>query len=100
MKQYYSILACYSFDEKDKATWQLTGKKKYCIKWNQLFNDWRLSRYSFSWFLTEDEFLEKFSDVIDPEKYSLGLENKILEVKLVWTPEKVVEKIPERKSQN
>lgn len=91
-------MSCYAFDEKDKATWQLTGKKKYCIKCNQLFNNWTISRYNFNYYLDEDEFLEKFNEYIDPEKYNLWLEKKILEVQLVWTPLGIVEKIPEKKS--
>lgn len=89
---------CYSFDEKDKETWQLTGNKKYCIKCNQLFNNWSISSFTFNYYFTEDEFLEKFHEYIDPEKYSLWLEKKILQVKLVWTPVWIVEKVPEKKS--
>lgn len=93
-------MSCYSFDEKDKATGQLTWKKKYCIKWNQLFPDGKLARFTWSWYLDEDEFIEKFSDSIDPEAFNLWLGNKILEVQLVWSPKAIVEKIPEKKSQN
>lgn len=93
-------MSCYAFDEKDKDTNQLTWKKKYCIKWNQMYSDWKLSRYQWSFYLDEDDFVEKFSNDIDVNAFNLGLWNKILEVQLVWSPKAIVEKIPEKKSEN
>lgn len=65
-----------------------------------MYPDWKLSRYQWNFYLDEDEFVEKFSDQIEVDSFNLGLWNKILEVQLVWSPKGIVEKLPEKKSEN
>lgn len=98
MKQYAVVMSCYSFDEKDRNTKELTWKKAYCLKTNQILANWSMSRFSFNYYLSEDDFINLFEKEINVEKYNLWLEWKILEIQLVWKPLWIVEKIPERKS--
>lgn len=98
MKHYYRILSCFSFEETDKVTKEKTWKIKYCIKWNQLLQNGFMSQYTFSYFLSEEEFVDKFWKFINTDTYDFGLQWKIMEVVFVWNPSWIVDSIPEKKN--
>lgn len=97
MNNYYRILGAYAFDETNKETKEKTWKKKYCVVWHLQFRNWGVSPYPYRFYFDEDQFIDMFNSLIDPNDYNLGLVWKYLKVRNDPIPSECVEKVPEEK---
>lgn len=95
MYNYYNILSAYLFDEKDRETGELTGKKKVCITCNQYLKGWTVSRYTYRFYPYEDDFVKMFWKKIKPDEYNLGLSNVILKARVIPECEGFVDELPD-----
>lgn len=71
----------------------------YCLKTRQILWKNQLSTWKRNFFMSENEFKNKFWDEIKSDDFNLGLEDKILEVDVVESVWGIVEKVPQKPSE-